>query len=82
MASGSTGSTFSTLVLDSDSFSGSESLPYKTREAMAEDILDVVNSPEAGGRDFRCDRKKRENKRKRKINMVNKYVVFVPETNS
>lgn len=57
-ASGSTGSTFSPPVLDSDSFSESESLPYETREAMAADILDVVNTPEAEGRYFRCYKNK------------------------
>lgn len=54
MASGLVWSSFSVLVLDSDSFSESESLPYETREDMAADILNVLNWPETEGRDFRC----------------------------
>lgn len=62
VASGLAASTFSVPVVDSVSFSESESLPYETREAMAADILDVVNSTEGEGRDFPCDARKKEGK--------------------
>lgn len=62
VASGLATSTFSEPVVDSVSFSESESLPYETREAMAADIFDVVNSTEREGRDFRCDARKKERK--------------------
>lgn len=60
VASGLAASTFSVTVVDSVSFSESESLTYETREAMAADILDVVNSTEEEGRDFPCDARKNE----------------------
>lgn len=53
VASGLVWSSFSVLVLDSDSFSDSESLPYETREDTAAAILNVVNWPETEGREFR-----------------------------
>lgn len=59
-----------TPVLDSGSFSESESLPYETREDMAADILDVVNWPEAGGRDFRCDKLWEKNRKEKYMENV------------
>lgn len=54
MASGFVWSSFSVPVVDSDSFSESESVPYETRDDMAADMLNVVKCPETEGRDFRC----------------------------